>query len=395
MIGAERQRRGWAEAGTLSVALHAAVLGWFVLPDRAAAPPAAPAPPLIELTAIPSPAPLTDALPPDTGPPDAPPDTPSPEAAASPASDAATSAVIAAQPLPEPRVIQPPEDRLLPAPPATGTGETLASAGPVLLPVRPAQPLGGAPSAPSLSGVAGAAEQTPPAPLPPDTLPSDPASAAAPSTTRADLPATNADPRLTPMFDRIRARLTEPCLLALPRIDDDTLHLAVLSDSDHNISALSAELMAGLRADTGRSAALLDPRQCPAIAFARRDPRYPVFPLTISVETPAVRDGETLRGRVQGASGRSLTVLLIDDNGVVHDLRPFLQISGTGAGFAVPLARVGRARDTQQLLVAVATDQRPRALSDSAGALAGPFFDRLSAEIGQQGLVGVASVLVQ
>lgn len=385
MIGAETQRRGWAQASALSFALHAAMLGWLMLPERGLAPPPSAMPPLIELTAIPSPDMPTDATPADAA------------AESSLRLDSVVPDAIAPRPAVAAVVVQPSGDRLRAQPPATGNDAAHSPAGAVLLPVRPALPSGDGLSVLAGSEAPASAGNSAPGLATGLPGPEAPAGAQPPlaDVPRSDAPPTNADPRLTPMFDRIRARLTEPCLLALPRIDADALHLAVLSDSDHNISALSAQLLEGLKADTGRSAALLDPRQCPAIAFARRDPRYPVFPLTVSIETPSVRGGETLRGLVQGASGRSLTLLLIDDNGVVHDLRPFLQVSASGAGFAVPLARVGRARDTQQLLVAVATDQRPRALSDNAGALAGPFFDRLSAEIGQQGLVGVASVLVQ
>ena len=47
------------------------------------------------------------------------------------------------------------------------------------------------------------------------------------------------------------------------------------------------------------------------------------------------------------------------------------------------------------LLVALAAPRRPAAIAAHAGELAGPFFDALFAEIGQDALIGVASVYLR
>ena len=190
---------------------------------------------------------------------------------------------------------------------------------------------------------------------------------------------TPASPGMAELLDRIRGRLDETCLLALPALrDDDQIHLGVLAADDRRVSGLLRELTQGLGAEVTETAVLLDRRQCPALDFIRRDPRYPLPGLGLQIETQDIASGGNLRGRILGAGGAYTTLLLIDDNGVVHDLRRF-QIASVGTTqFEVPLARTGGARDTHQLLLAIASPLRPDTISTHEGDLAEVFFDRLS-----------------
>ena len=82
---------------------------------------------------------------------------------------------------------------------------------------------------------------------------------------------------------------------------------------------------------------------------------------------------------------------MVDENGAVHDLRRFLLSSAGGTRFDVPVARMRQPRDTRQLLIALATPQRLNTVTARAGDAAGPFFDALFAEVGQNALIGIAS----
>lgn len=204
------------------------------------------------------------------------------------------------------------------------------------------------------------------------------------------------DPRLVELFDRIRNLLTEPCLLALPALrGDDAIQLGVLAANDRKISRLMDDLTEGLTTEVTEAAVLLDQRQCPGLAFARQDPLYPVFGLGIQLESQQVASGASLRGQISGGTGRYNTLLLIDDNGVVHDLRRFLIRSANRIRFDAPVARSGAARDTHQLIVALATPRRPETVSRLSGQLAEPFFEALSREIGEEAMVGVSSVYIR
>lgn len=205
-----------------------------------------------------------------------------------------------------------------------------------------------------------------------------------------------ADPRLVELFQRIRNQLTQPCLLALPVLrGQDELELGVLAASDRQISALMRDLTAGLSTPVTQAAALIDQRQCPAISFARNDARYPVLGLGFQLEAQDIASGSALRGRISGSAGHYTTLLLIDDNGTVHDLRRFLMSSAGTTSFDIPVARMGAARDTNQILLALATPGRPQTVTRRAGELADPFFTALQAELGPETLIGITSIYVR
>lgn len=359
MIGARSQPRKWAAAAAFSVAVHTAAAVWFVWrPDFGSMLPGPAAEPVqMEISAL--------TMPPAVAP-----------VVSDPVQVAAAPVEFMSTAVPE-------------TSPGAATTETLAALPPWgLLPdlvdpglVTALDPAGGA------GGEGPDQEPDAPGVADPDLSP-DP--------TAGITTGTPADPRLAPLIDRIRDQLSAPCLLALPMLDaQGDVSLLVLSDSDRDLTSLTGQLTQGLDMPVTQTSALLDPRQCPAVAFARRDPRYPVLPLALSTNAVELPPGGTLSGQIVGGGGYYTTLLLVDDNGVVHDLRRFLVNSAGRVSFDLPMIRDGAARDTRQLLVALSTPARPDTVTRRAGEAAGPFFDALFAEIGQTALVGVASVYVR
>lgn len=226
--------------------------------------------------------------------------------------------------------------------------------------------------------------------------PETPGPAAPVPAAAAEQPAAETDPRLVTLFERIRDHLTAPCLLALPALTaEGDIALNLLASDDGQIPGLLRELTRDQDATVEGHAVLLDPRQCPGLAFARRDLRYPVFPLAVQLASQDVASGDSLRGTISGGSGRYVTLILVDDNGVTHDMRRFLVNSGGKISFDAPVARDGDIRDTYQLLIAVATPARPETISRAAGESADSFFDQLAREIGPDALIGVASAYIR
>jgi len=332
VIGQQPMARGWVVAAALSLAVHGAAAGAFLWRPTLPWQQAAPAPAPIQVSALPLP-------------------------------------VLA----PEPEVLRP---ITAPAPPEPETepDPTLA----------PAVPQGASPVLTSNALPTGR-EAAPPEPEPAPALPEAGAEAGP-----------DADPRLVALFQRIRSQLTAPCLLALPALDaEGRIRLNLLAADDAQIPGLLRALTQGLETGIDGQAVLLDRRQCPALAFARRDARYPVFPLGINLQSQDVASGASLRGTISGGAGRQVTLLLIDDNGVTHDLRRFMVSAGGQIRFDLPIARDGAGRDTHQLLLAVASPTRPASVGAGAGELAEDFFERLSREVGPEALVGVSSVYVR
>lgn len=188
-------------------------------------------------------------------------------------------------------------------------------------------------------------------------------------------PETGEEAEMSALAQRIRARVTDPCLIALPLQRDE---VAVLSTDDRAIRDFSADVLA----DAVPRPVLLDHRQCPAVDFARANAAYPAFPLSIALQTANVPDPGTLSGQVRAAAGRHVTLLLVDDNGVVQDLRRFMRFAGPVAQFEVPVRRDGGARETAQMLVALATAAPPRSIALQDGQTAERMFASLTQEFG-------------
>lgn len=198
------------------------------------------------------------------------------------------------------------------------------------------------------------------------------------------------------LVSQLRDRLAEPCLVAMPQtLGGDEVLLTTFGASDRAISDLFRDLSGTVDLPMTERSVLLDARQCPAVDFVRAATTYPAFRLQLQIDAAEVASGDRLTGRVAGIGGNQATLLLIDDNGVVQDLRRFTLQSGDQLQFDVPVHRVGADRDTSQLLVALATPTRPETVTSLAGRLAEDFFPPLAPVHQDQALIGVAPVYVR
>lgn len=195
---------------------------------------------------------------------------------------------------------------------------------------------------------------------------------------------------LRAMVARIRDQMDLPCLVALPQTGAENARLLVLGDSDLSIREATSRVLAEPAPELPAQPVLLDRRQCPAVNFLRGRKEYPAFGLSIGLVNPGILSGGRLIGRVEGLpAGAQTTLLLVDDNGVVQDLRRFLNFAGGTAEFDIPVTRDGAMRDTSQMLIAAVTPGRLNSVTNLGGTLAETFFPALAAEIGQEGVLAV------
>ena len=195
---------------------------------------------------------------------------------------------------------------------------------------------------------------------------------------------------LVDLVGAIRERLAEPCLIAMPQtLGTDQVQLTVLGADDRAVSGLFGDVASQVEVPMTERSVLLDSRQCPALDFARAAPTYPALPLGLQIESADLTSGDRLRGRVTGAGPDPVSLLLIDDNGVVQDLRRFSLQAGEALDFDVPVRRFDAPRDTSQLLIALATPARPETLAQLAGRQAQDVFPALRSEIGANARIGV------
>ncbi len=196
---------------------------------------------------------------------------------------------------------------------------------------------------------------------------------------------------LLELVERIRNRLGDPCLVALPQSQGAQGNplVVLVSDRDRTMANFTREVLNDPDLQVDQRSIVIDNRQCAALDFVRARPNYPTFKVPLKLQATLINSGNELRGSIENVAGYYTSLLLIDDNGVVQDLRRFVRFESGRAAFEVPMTRDGAARDTSQLLVALATQGRPAAVTQFAGRLASDFFPALEAEIGTRAIMAV------
>ncbi len=247
-----------------------------------------------------------------------------------------------------------------------GSPERLSAAAPSIAPVAVAPTTGTTTT--RVAPVSTRPQLTPPAPRRPAVEPPAPGSPQA---------------IVNELVAKIRANTTDACLVAMPQQGQDGApELVMLAADEPSITDFAADVLSEIDPRPSQRGVLIDPRQCAAATYIRENTSYPAFRLSLGVVEDRLPSGEELTGVVGRAAGAYVTLLLVDDNGVVQDIGSYLTFSGADARFSVPMRREGAARDTSQMLIALTTDSRPRTLDAQNGQLAEDFFPALKAEIG-------------
>jgi serine/threonine protein kinase len=120
--------------------------------------------------------------------------------------------------------------------------------------------------------------------------------------------------------------------------------------------------------------------QCSALAFMRPSLSSITDPQSLDVKRGNLRMGDTLEAAI-GTGAANLSLLIVDDEGIVHDVSNQLRPGAKGLEFAMRLQAV-RLPHTW-LLMAIASPQNIDALTSLQSTTAKDFFPSLGAEIKQ------------
>jgi hypothetical protein len=135
-----------------------------------------------------------------------------------------------------------------------------------------------------------------------------------------------------------------------PRIDGFSSRIdSILTFRDAIKRALGVEPDIGVRRITGE--------QCPAIRFIGGLLKSRLPDLGIELEHNEIASGGALRGSLNGVHLPWVYLILIDDEGMVHDLSQYLTRANGYLAFAAPMTVKGEGRLRNQLLIGVATSR--------------------------------------
>ena len=193
------------------------------------------------------------------------------------------------------------------------------------------------------------------------------------------------------LLQRIRETPAPQCTLVLPRRAGDGVGLSVIGADPGALDTLANRIVDGLDTVPAQTREILDPRQCAALDAIRLSAAYPASRIGLALEDTTLNSGEALQARVLGAGGLFLTLILVDDNGVIQDLARFTTLDGNDPVINAPVARSGPARDTRQVLIVLGSVDEPIDLSQGIGQLAQDAFAALPREVLETALFGLAT----
>jgi eukaryotic-like serine/threonine-protein kinase len=131
--------------------------------------------------------------------------------------------------------------------------------------------------------------------------------------------------------------------------------------------------------------------QCPAVTFLSRARATAPSAPRLQVAETSLRSGQTLSGSIDDPANRPIELLLVDDEGQVHNLSRLLRSGSSGKAFRVQLDLSGTGSQPQ-LLVAIASAQPINALRQQELGSAAVLFPRVLDEAARAGLtLGVAA----
>ena len=173
------------------------------------------------------------------------------------------------------------------------------------------------------------------------------------------------------------------CLLALPVAGAEATQ--ALIEAYAKEPGLVGELRAAYERIAGsRLEAEIRPvsqEQCVALIFARSLPKYPNFPLRLTLAEQAIRSGEPLSGSVSGLGKDTLYLVAVDDEGKAELVTSFADQDTSLITFKKPMTLTSAPVSSVQLLVAIASDGPLRTVPVSPGMPAEEYFSRLATEI--------------
>lgn len=276
----------------------------------------------------------------------------------------------------------PPAIEVEPAPPAAEVEPTPPAA--EVEPAPPAAEVEPPPPATEPASPPVAGPEQPPATLPPDAEPDAPP---------ADGPA--AVDVVAERIDWVRAFSGGPCFFATTTsASPGRVEVDGFGDRVEPFRQLLSDYGAKFGSEPQITVGIIRAPQCPVTDLLRALPTNG-DPPDVALEKYELAERDAMTGSLETRPGSSTYLLLVDHDGMVHNLDGFLRRTGTTASFSVPLglatAGPDKANGVPQLLLAIAAPAPIEALKVTAATQARTLLPRVQAELAAKGGASAAA----
>jgi serine/threonine-protein kinase len=140
---------------------------------------------------------------------------------------------------------------------------------------------------------------------------------------------------------------------------------------------------------------VISDEQCAVADFLRNFPNAPGETPDLSLDKHDLTTADPMRGKVVAAAGAKTYLLLVDHEGLVHNLEARLKRSGSVARFDVPLgfgsAAPPGSEPSPQILIAIAGKERLKTMNFAGSPPASTILPRISSEVEARKLVMATS----
>lgn len=184
----------------------------------------------------------------------------------------------------------------------------------------------------------------------------------------------------------IRDYATGRCFAAMPSLaSNDRIVIEGLSNSADRLADFEQRLAAGVDVPVTIQTGRITDAQCRALSFLTYAKDYPVSDLRLQIDRRNIAAGAEITGEISGIKGRTLTLLIVDDEGVVQAVpeRFFPELEADRARFVVPLFTTAGLFNTANIALAIATPAPLRTVEEAGQADVEAYFEQLAIELSE------------
>ena len=167
-------------------------------------------------------------------------------------------------------------------------------------------------------------------------------------------------------FKFLKFNQSRECLTAMPSIaKDKQLRLSGYALARERWTAFFEEFQKTTRLTLPADLNTISRAQCKVLEFTRKSASYPSFSVSIDLDKPAIRSGGMLIGTLRNVGERHYHFLLVDDDGIAHNITQFVEPARHVKRFALRVNLTSGVVQTSQLLLLIVTDKKLQNLDTS------------------------------